>query len=117
MSSSQLESVKQQATSLSAEERQDLVRFLLHIGTVQSADSKAQNDDAEREQQRHLAHLTWLKANRETYAGQYVALDGKHLVGHAKTMREARQQAKQQGVNNPFLMRVSSEQEVLPAGF
>lgn len=61
--------------------------------------------------------LQWLKSHREEYAGQYVALDGDVLVGHGRTIREAHDQAKERGVRQPFLIRVSSETEVLFAGW
>ena len=61
--------------------------------------------------------LVWLKSHREEYAGQYVALAGDMLVGHGPTIREAHEQARQQGVENPFLVRLTSESEVLFAGW
>jgi len=60
--------------------------------------------------------LGWMKAHREQYAGQYVALAGDVLVGHGRTIREAHDQAKAKGIENPFLARMTSESEVLFAG-
>ena len=70
------------------------------------------DDDATRERR-----LNWLKAHREEYAGQYVAMVGDVLVGHGRTIREAHEQAKENGVENPFLVRLTSENEVLFAGW
>lgn len=61
--------------------------------------------------QQRAQHLAWLKAHREEYAGQYVALDGDRLVGNAATIREAREQARQHGVEHPFLTHISSANE------
>lgn len=61
--------------------------------------------------------LEWLKANREQYAGQYVALSGDRLVGHAARISEARAQALANGVENPFLTRVESIETTVPAGW
>lgn len=61
--------------------------------------------------------MEWLKANREEYAGQYVALDGDKLVGTGKNIREAHEQAKRNCVNKPFLVRVSGENEILSGGW
>jgi len=61
--------------------------------------------------------IEWLKANREEYARQYAALDGGKLVEVGKTIREADEQAKQNGVNKPFLVRVSSKNEILSGGW
>lgn len=63
-----------------------------------------------------VERMDWLKKNREKYAGKYVALNGNKLVGVGKTIREAHHEAKQNGVNNPFLVRVSSENETLSGG-
>lgn len=64
-----------------------------------------------------VLRMNWLKANREKYAGQYVALNGDKLVGKGKTIREAHEQAKQNGIEKPFLVRVSSENEILSGGW
>lgn len=60
--------------------------------------------------------INWLKENREKYAGQYVALDGNRLVGTGKTIREANEEAKKNGIQNAFLIRVSGENETLSGG-
>ncbi len=60
--------------------------------------------------------MNWLRKNREKYAGKYVALEGSRLVGAGKTIREAHEQAKENGVKSPFLIRVSSENEILSGG-
>ena len=61
--------------------------------------------------------LQWLKSHREEYAGQYVALHGDVLVGHGRTIREAHDQARENGVMQPFLVHLSSETEILFAGW
>ncbi|MGH9799918.1 MAG: DUF5678 domain-containing protein, partial [Blastocatellia bacterium] len=66
---------------------------------------------------RRQQHLEWLKAHREEYAGLYVALSGDRLVGQGRTLKEANQQARQNGVADPFLVRVTSENEVLFGGW
>ena len=116
MSSLHLEALKQQATALTDEERQELMRFLTSID-ISTTNSAATHKNIGSKRQKHQLYLAWLKANREQYAGQYVALAGEQLVGQGKTLREAHQQAKRHGVTDPFLVRVSSEQEILPGGF
>jgi hypothetical protein len=59
----------------------------------------------------------WIQAHREEYAGNYVALAGDQLVGVGRTIREANEQAKAKGCNNPFLVRLTSEHEILSAGW
>ena len=59
-----------------------------------------------------LSQIEWLKQNRERYAGKYVALYGNKLVGEGKTLREAREQAKEKGFQNAFATFVYSENDV-----
>ena len=53
-------------------------------------------------------YIGWLKAHREEYAGRHVALDGDRLVGKAATVGEARDEARRQGTEPPFLTHISS---------
>ena len=70
-----------------------------------------------RDEQIRQRRMEWLKLHREEFAGQYVALNGEVLVGHGVTIREAHQQAKEKGVEKPFLVHLTSENEVLFAGW
>jgi hypothetical protein len=109
MSGDQLTALKEQLAGLTPEEKLELARFL-----VQEATSGLPSDPLEspREQggaaQKRTLHMAWLKAHREEYAGQYVALDGDRLVGSGATIREAHDQARQRGVADPFLTHISS---------
>jgi hypothetical protein len=114
-----LEQIIDEARSLSLAEKRKLRQALdaeLDMQKphdhVQPTHSDNGDDDAMRERR-----LEWLKAHREEYAGQYVALAGDVLVGHGRTIREAHEQAKKKGVENPFLVRLTSESEVLFAGW
>ena len=44
-------------------------------------------------------------------------LNGDKLVEKGKTFREAHEQAKQNGIEKPFLVRVSSENDILSGGW
>jgi hypothetical protein len=113
-----LEQIVEQTRSLSQGDKRKLRQILdLELEQAQrqehaqptSGDSDAENTRRER--------LEWLKAHREQYAGQYVALAGSVLVGHGRTIREAHEQARRNGVEKPFLVRMTSESEVLFAGW
>ncbi len=58
--------------------------------------------------------LEWLKANRDKYAGKYVALDGDNLVAFADTLPEIRQQIT--GRKNLFIVKVFAEETTVSAG-
>jgi len=115
MSNEQLTALKDQLASLTPQEKAELAKFLNEQAesnsprgeTATGASGFAPNDSALK---RDL-HLAWLKAHREEYAGKYVALDGDRLVGNGPNIREAHEQARQTGVDNPFLVHVSSESD------
>lgn len=104
-----MDSIKKQAAVLTDQEKTALAKYLLEQSKNENS-AKIENDETKHRQ------LEWLKKNREKYAGQYVALDGETLVGHGTTIREASEQAKQNGAENPFLIRVFSEESVVSAG-
>lgn len=113
-----LEQIIDEARSLSPAEKRKLRQILdLELEQAKAHDpvqtTRSENGDHEMRERR----LEWLKAHREEYADQYVALDGDVLVGHGPTIREAHEQARQKGVENPFLVRLTSESEVLFAGW
>lgn len=116
MSVELIETIKQQAAELTPREKSQLGRYLLEQATLDQGVHPAAVPNGETEVQR-LKQLEWLKTHREEYAGQYVALDGDRLVGQGRTLAEAHQQARQNGVSDPFLMRMTSENEVLPGGW
>lgn len=112
-----LEQIIDQARTLSYAEKQKL-REALDAELEQSKskithDTRSTKGDDEMRERR----LDWLKTHREEYAGQYVALLGDTLVGHGRTMREANDQARKNGVKDPFLVHLTSESEVLFAGW
>ena len=113
-----LEQIIVEARSLSLPEKRKLRQILdLELEQIQTQERPEATHSENGSDETRLRRLEWLKAHREEYAGQYVALAGDVLVGHGVTIREAHEQAKQQGVENPFLVRLTSESEVLFAGW
>ena len=116
MSAEQLNRLKQQIASLPVLEKAQLAAFLseqLRQTGEQPSETNPPILDDEIRQRR----IEWIKAHREEYAGQYVALEGERLVGVGRTIREANEQAKAKGSKNPFLVRITSEQDTLSAGW
>lgn len=111
-----LEQIIDQARSLSYVEKQKL-REALDAELEQPQPNRMQVANAEDDDAMRQRRLDWLKTHREEYAGQYVALVGDKLVGHGRTMREANDQARKNGVKDPFLVHLTSESEVLFAGW
>lgn len=59
--------------------------------------------------------MQWLNEHRAEYAGQWVALDGDHLISHSDNAREVFAAAELAGVRLPLVVRVESPDE-LPFG-
>lgn len=75
---------------------------------------KQANGKVNAETDSNARQLEWLKANRNNYAGKYVALDGDNLIAHADTLQEIRQQTKDR--KNLFIVKVFAEETIVPAG-
>ncbi len=74
------------------------------------------NENADAGKDVKARQLEWLKANRDEYAEQYVALDADVLVAHADTIKEIRQKLHGKDVPNIFIVKVYGEETVLSAG-
>lgn len=111
----ELESLKQQITALPLQEKTELAAFLTEeLRQLATPPPTANVGDDDGIRQRRVA---WIKAHREEYAGQYVALDGDVLIAAGRTIREAHEQARARGIDHPYLVRITSEHETLSAGW
>lgn len=99
--------LKQQIVSLDEESKKDLAEFISNELHQETDFEIIQISDEDRQKQ-----LEWLKENREKYAGKYVALDKNQIVGVGKTRREAKEKAKENRVDKPFITLVYSEKDV-----
>jgi hypothetical protein len=109
MSDKKLDLLKKQLAPLSPQEKLELARFLTEQAKLdQAAEQGEAVIDLAAADVKRAQHMAWLKAHREEYSGQYVALDGDRLVGVGLTIREAHEQARQHGVERPFLTQISS---------
>src|SRR5262245_55881126 len=105
----QLDLLKEQLAPLSPREKLELAQFLTEQARLDQAAKQSEADaDQKAAAVKRAQHMAWLKAHREEYAGQYVALDGDRMVGAGATIREAHEQARRQGVERPFLTHISS---------
>lgn len=103
-----LSQIKQQIVLLDEDAKRDLANFLAEeLNGKISARDDAEFSDAERRRQ-----LEWIKANREKFAGKYIALSADKLVGEGATRREAKEKAIENGCRNPFLTFVYSENDI-----
>jgi uncharacterized protein DUF5678 len=115
MSNELLNQLKEHIGLLTPEEKKELAKFLSEQTEANqppgATETSTSSTDSNARAVKRAQHLAWLKSHREQYAGQYVALDGDRLVGCGASIREAHEQARQQGIENPFLVHVSSEND------
>jgi hypothetical protein len=102
MSIELVETINQQAAGLTPREKSQLGRYFLEQATLDQGLRPVTAPQHETEVQR-LRQLEWLKAHREEYAGQYVALEGDRLIATGKNFPEAARAAKAAGVPEAFV--------------
>lgn len=115
MSTEEFTALKDRLASLTPQEKSELAKFLSEQIEPPSARCETNPNQSVLEPndsvRKRAAHMAWLKAHREEFAGKYVALDGERLVGSGPSIREAREEARRQGIDRPFLVHVSSEHD------
>lgn len=105
MSTSTLSEIKQQAMLLTVEDRKALKDFLV-------AQIEAGAKDANQTELRDFSReMEWIRQNRNSYRGQFVALTEGHLVAHGTTERDVWRAAGRDGVSAPFLAYIETESE------
>ncbi|MEP6902851.1 MAG: hypothetical protein ABJA66_13950 [Actinomycetota bacterium] len=89
-----LETIKEQAKALTAQEREILADYLVNNSPESGKTDLGLNGEG-KEEKRRLRDI-WMRSetNREKYGGLYAALDGDILVGTGKNYPEASLQAK-----------------------
>lgn len=110
MASSALERAKALINELTDDDRQALARYLQDL----TAPASEQPINTPPPPAAPQPNIVWLKKHREAYAGKFVALIDGRLVGSGRSQRKAREQAAQQGVRSPLILRVTAINEALP---
>jgi predicted Zn-dependent protease len=107
-----LEQIIEEARALSPAEkdklRQALERELVQPAPTQSAKPGYPTNEQER---------AWVEAHRDEYLGQWVALDGDHLVAHGTDARSVYDEARSRGVSVPYLAHVTPKVEAYVGGW
>jgi sorbitol-specific phosphotransferase system component IIBC len=112
MSAELLNFIKEQISALTVQEKAQLADYLIKENSQHpQAQDYDQTDEIRRKR------MEWIKTHRDEYDGRYVAFYGDVLVGVGLTIREAREEAISKGIDNPFLVRITSEQTTLSAGW
>jgi hypothetical protein len=103
MSAPTLNEIKQQLLLLTDEDRKALADFLIAQSTA-TAENGSQPIDFSRE-------MEWIKQNRESYRGQFVALNEGQLVASGAKESDVWRAATRAGVSAPFLAYIETEAE------
>jgi hypothetical protein len=113
MSADIITAIKQQAATLTVQEKLQLANYLLEQARL---DQQPRSNRSTMDQDVRRGRLEWLKAHREVYGGQYVALDGMQLVAVGPNYRVARESACAAGKPQAFVTYVSKSDEVAEWG-
>ncbi len=98
-----LDEIAEKVPSLTSEERRELLLLL------QEEERKEKSEDGKNPS----PNIEWLKANRDEYAGNYVALFEGELIAFGRTIKEADTKAKAKGYTKTFLHYIPAKDEVL----
>ena len=113
-----LEHIINEARLLSPAEKQQLRDALeLELEREQAQDQTLTTQNGNRDDETIRARrLEWLKAHREEYGGQYVALDRDTLLAVGPTFRDAREKALAAGKPGAFVTYLSKPDEIAETG-
>ena len=113
-----LEHIINEARSLSTAEKQQLRDALeLELEREQAQDQTLTIQNGNQDEEKIRARrLEWLKAHREEYGGQYVALDRDILLAVGPTFRIAREKALAAGKPGAFVTYLSKPDEIAEMG-
>ncbi|MDQ3634386.1 MAG: DUF5678 domain-containing protein [Acidobacteriota bacterium] len=78
---------------------------------VEGEQQNTKNKEVQEQVARFKKAEKWLKENRDEYLGQWVCLYGDKLIANGEDGRKVFQQAKEKGIESPYLVRVIEEPE------
>lgn len=102
-----LSEVKQAIETLPNKDRREIFDWL---SEEENVSRKTQSQfQADLEQQKRINN--WLRANRAKYMNQWVCLDDDKLIAHGSDGREVYRQAKEYGIEVPFMHHIVEESD------
>lgn len=82
----------------------------------ESTVKKAKNIKAKDEQRKFRLAMKWLDENRQEYLGKWVCLDGNKLIAHGMDAVKIYKEAKEKGIEVPFVEHITEEKEAYGGG-
>ena len=80
-------------------------------------DDLSSNGDAESSYKTHDGERAWIREHRDEYLGQWVALDGDHLIARGTDAKKVYDEARKQGITAPYLVHVTPKVEAYVGGW
>ena|SRR5215813_2535165 len=111
MSASTLNDIKQQVMRLTEKERKALADFLA------GKTGGSGGDGTQGDSQSFSREMAWIRQNRESYCGKFVALKEGRLVASGSSEREVWEAANRAGVSAPFLAYIETKIEESVGGW
>lgn len=103
-----LEQILEEAKKLPPDEQRRLRVALNALGS---------NGDTQPAYRTNKQERAWINTHREEYLGQWVALDGDHLVAHGTDAKKVYDEARERDITAPYLERISPKQEPFMGGW
>ena len=75
------------------------------------SEKEARKAGLKNEQEKFRLAMNWLDENRQKYLGQWVCLDGDRLIAHGTDAVKLYKEAKEKGVEVPFVEHITEEKE------
>ncbi|MGI9055818.1 MAG: DUF5678 domain-containing protein [Pyrinomonadaceae bacterium] len=91
--------VKQAIQTLPNEKRKEIFDWL----SEEEKDARIKQEQFQTDTLRQKKTDQWLKENREKYMNQWVCVDGDRLIAHGSDGRKVYRQAKNSGIETPFM--------------
>ena len=102
-----LDEIAEKVPNLTSEERRELIQLL------QEEERKEKSKGGKNPS----PNIEWLKAHRDEYAGNYVALFEGELIAFGRTIKEADTKEKAKGYKKTLLTYIPGKDEVLWGGW
>lgn len=107
--------------TLSAKDRAKLRQLLseqVSNGAVSIVpEETAPSEKIHTELEKYRRAQQWIVEHRSEYMGQWVALDGDHLIGHGLNACELHLKAKAEGIEIPFVEQITEEPKFFYPGW
>ena len=100
--------------SLPLEDKQRLRQWLIEEELKLAVQSGADGAQSALHREREMQ---WLTEHEAEYAGQWLALDGDHLLSHGEDPHKVRAEARAMGVETPFVVFSENPDEFFTGGW